>query len=62
MTYVMICNKKIKGCTMVKRLIVGVCEHKELNKKMEMCKRAYPDDKISVFKEVKLNFSDKTWG
>lgn len=61
MAYVMIANKKIKGCTMVKRLILGVCEPKELNKKMDMNKRLYPNDKIQVFKEVKLNFSDKTW-
>jgi hypothetical protein len=44
---------------MVKRLILGVCENRDLNKKMEMNKRLYPEDKISVFQEVKINGEGK---
>lgn len=61
MVYVMIVNRKIRGSTMVNRLILGVCEPKDINKKMEMNKRLYPKDKITVFKEVKLSGIGGQW-
>ena len=61
MAYIITVEKKVKGSTMSKREIVGACEVKDLNKKVEMIKRLYPDDKVSVFKEIKLKFGDKKW-
>lgn len=61
MAYVMITDKKIRGSTMVQRTIIGVCEPKEIDKKMEMLKRVYPNEKIKVFKEVKLSSLGGAW-
>jgi len=60
MAYLIIKSSKIKGSTMFKKLILGTCELKNLNEKIGMNKRLYPNDLITVFKEVKLD-GEKRW-
>lgn len=51
--YIIVVDRKISGCTAIKREIVGSSTTKTLTKKLDMVKRMYKNEKIRTFKEVK---------